>query len=145
VVVTAALVPEAPGDTAFERYARQLASEFGAVGKAPLLDVVQDRLDWIEVRIEPLAAPEGRQDALLCPRLSHGFVLVLDPRLSPADAKEGRDLTAALDRRVAHELGHTYFFTGRPPRRWSRWSPAEEEHADRIGELLLRALGRWMS
>lgn len=106
-------------------------------GPGSLVDLVTSRLDWVELRIRRLAARAGRQDALLCPRATGGFVLVIDPDLSPADIRAGRDRQAALNWRVAHELGHTFFFTGRVPKRWIKWSPDEETEADRFAGLLL--------
>lgn len=77
----------------------------------------------------------------MCPRAAGGFLLVVDPDLSPADIEAGRDQRGAIDWRVAHELGHTFFFTGDTPKRWVRWSPDEETEADRFALLLLDMIG----
>lgn len=139
MVVTGAEVPTPAGDP-LANFAADVACQLGSPGSAGLVDLVPDRFPWIGLRFRELAAREGRQDALLCPRPAGGFLIVIDPNLSPGDVAAGRNLAEALDWRVAHELGHTFFFTGEPPRRWARWTPEEESLVDRFARLLLRKL-----
>jgi hypothetical protein len=142
VVVTDRAIRPLEYRAGLDTYAGVLAAELRP-GRRPgetLLDLVSQRLRWVEVRLEPLAAKVGRQDALTCPRADRGFVIVVDPDLSPRDAAEGRTLRQAHDWRLAHELGHTYFFSGSPARRWVRWSPDEESQADGFASILLRLL-----
>jgi len=121
-------------------YATCLASELAPVCRGRL-SAGLDRLGWVELRMQSLAARDGRQDALLCPRASGGFVIVVDPELSPADRAAGRDWQNALDWRLAHELGHTYFYDrAAPPQRWCSWCTDEEDAADFFAAAFLREL-----
>lgn len=123
-------------------YAASWAAELGPLTYCGGLTTALDGVGRISIRLQHLAASEGRQDALLCPRDGGGFVIVVDPDLSPKDRQAGRDLLAALDWRIAHELGHTYFYDrGAPPQRWSSWSRDEEDAADFFAAALLRELG----
>lgn len=121
-------------------YAASVIAQLSAGPPGPLARLVPAHLDALEVRFQRLSAKDGRQDALLCPRSPGGFLIVVDPELSPLDIAAGRDVEEAIDWRVAHELGHTFFFTGEPPRRWKRWTPHEETLADGFARLVLRQL-----
>lgn len=129
---------------AMEAYAAHVATSLACCGSGSVsLVEAAMRLEWLDVRVRPLAAREGRQDALLCPRRSGGFVVVVDPALAPADRARGLRSDAVLEWRLAHELGHTFFFTrDTPPMRWRAWSPEEEGHADRFASLVLSKLGK---
>jgi hypothetical protein len=137
-VVTAA-APAIRHAEALSAYATTVAA---ALPPCPgRLSTAVSALSWIELRVQHLAARDGRQDALLCPRAGGGFVIVVDPDLSPADRVAGRDAPGAMDWRIAHELGHTFFYDrGRSPRRWSSWRPEEEDAADHFAALLLGEL-----
>jgi hypothetical protein len=137
VVSGTALVGE-PGLGAPAASAAALRQQLALGRGKRLLDAVSESLPWIQVRFERLAAHDGRQDALMCPLAGGGFRIIIDPDLSPADIEAGRDLQEALDWRLAHELGHSFFFApGTPPQRWARWTPAEEREADRLAAILL--------
>lgn len=142
VVVTDEAIRPLEYRVGLDGYARTLAEELRPSRHASqtLLELVSQRFRWVELRLEPLAAKFGRQDALTCPKADRGFVIVIDPDLSPRDAAEGRSPRQVLDWRLAHELGHTYFFSGSPARRWVRWSPDEEHQADSFASVLLRVL-----
>lgn len=90
-------------------------------------------LPWVDVHLQRLSASVGGQDALLCPRAAGGFAIVVDPDTSPRDNGDG-----FIARRVAHELGHTYFYDeGLPRQRWCRWTPDEELWADAFAAILI--------
>ena len=97
----------------------------------------------VTVRFEHLSAPSGRQDALLCPRAQGGFTIVVDPRPSPRDPPNERSANDMAEPhflrwRIAHELGHTFFYDDdQPARRRISWNPAEEEWADLFATYFL--------
>jgi hypothetical protein len=94
-------------------------------------------LGW-EVRTSALGARSGGLQALLLPRLTGGFTVVVDPESTPAQV----DAAPALVRRwrLAHEYGHTFFYTRRPVPRRSRPPTVEEElFCDAFANALLGA------
>lgn len=106
-----------------------------------LVDIVLDEFDWVQLIFRPLGAFTGRQDALTAPRRNGGFLIALDPELAPSDTRAGRSTDEALDLRLAHEIGHTIFYSpGAPPVRWRQWRPQEESYADEFGSQLLKLL-----
>lgn len=91
-----------------------------------------------------LSADVGGQDALLIPTSVGSFRVVVDPRLSvrqywwASSTPSAALLTSVIAFRVAHEIGHTFFFApGRPPRRRTPVTPEEEDFCDRFAAALL--------
>lgn len=124
-------------------YAHDLASllQDGPFTPGSLAEVATRRLPWVRVTFQRLEACQGRQDALTVPTLSGGFHIVLDPERSPRDAESVRPGIHATDWRVAHELGHTYFYLpASPPARWREWRPSEEVDADLFADSLVAQL-----
>lgn len=85
---------------------------------------------------QPLGATDGGLQALLLPRPAGGFTVLVDPRSSPA----GDRSPSLIDRRAAHEIGHTLFYSrGNPPRRMFPPAPHEEQFCDAFAHALLAA------
>jgi len=110
-------------------------------GRDDLAGLLARYVPHVRIRMRYLSAPDGRQDALLCPNVNGGFTIVVDPRPSPRDPTgiSSATLEPSFVRwRIAHELGHVFFYDdSRPARRWTTWSPTEEEWADSFARHLL--------
>jgi len=99
-------------------------------------------LGW-QVQKRHLDADWGGVQALMAPAAS-GFLFVVDPRPSPSCPSRSLNVDAEVleralfCRRLAHELGHVFFYdTGRPARRLLRHSEAEEKYCDAFAAALL--------
>lgn len=84
----------------------------------------------------PLSAASGGLQAALVPS-DAGFVVVVDP--SPVPGAQTRvDALTLLRARIAHELGHAFFYeAGSPPRRAVPPSAREERFCDAFAAALL--------
>lgn len=108
-------------------------------------------LGW-QVQRRHLDADWGGVQALMAPAAG-GFLFVVDPRPSPACPSGSLNVgvevleRAIFSRRLAHELGHVFFYdTGSPARRLLRHSEAEEKYCDAFAAALLlpgRAADGW--
>lgn len=96
-----------------------------------------ERFGWA-IRSERLAALTGGQQAALLPRWTGGFTVVVDPDLTPAERAEQADALTVWRFRVAHELGHTLFYSETaPPRRAFAPSRREEDFCDAFARTTL--------
>jgi hypothetical protein len=99
----------------------------------------------VEIRHADLGVQTGGCEAVLAPRSDDRFVILVDP--TPRDG--WGSITAPLRReiarhrirfRVAHELGHTLFYSrhpGQTPVRFRERAPDEERFCDRFASALL--------
>jgi hypothetical protein len=96
-----------------------------------------EALGWV-VRIAPLGAADGGLQAILMPRLSGGFALVVDPDPTPWQAAAGTLRKGLVEWRTAHEYAHTFFYARRAvPRRAVAACAAEEQFCDAFANALL--------
>jgi IrrE N-terminal-like domain len=99
----------------------------------------------VEAKEADLAASAGGCEAVIAPRSSGGFAVLVDvtPRSGWAGLPCSDHVDTARQRfrfRVAHEIGHTLFYEqpkSRTPRRVHPSSPAEEAFCDRFASALL--------
>ena len=118
-------------------------SEQGPDGQLDVLRLVRARGWHIERR--RLSAANGGLQACLQPSKAHEFSISVDDDPSPMEEWEAianpnrGDLRSALRNfRVAHELGHSFFYRqGLPPSRDDRPSDHEEDYCDRFAAALL--------
>jgi hypothetical protein len=135
--------------------ARRLASavrEGFSVGGESVAEVELwlSKLGW-GVRHARLGASKGGLQAILGP-CSTGFLFTVDDEPTPAERQcweacdsDGEAVAAGLRRwRLAHEIGHVFFYDQeRPPRRLLPQSRAEENFCDVFAaHLLLPSLAR---
>lgn len=123
---------DAPGTAA------RLAGRLGPVGLG-----VSERLAALGYRVEDdeLGAGSGGHQAMLLPHPDGGFLILVDPGLTPADAARGADPARVRDARLWHEFAHSLFYAhGAPPRRAVPTKPHEEAFCDALAEELLRTL-----
>jgi hypothetical protein len=128
------------------------AADFRAtiIGKQGQLEPIRDirafsRRAGVDVREVDLGAAEGGCEAVIAPRDTGGFVVMVDPTprggWSGLQLEHRREVTRQRLRfRVAHELGHTLFYDcqpGRAPSRSSAGSKSEETFCDRFASSLL--------
>jgi hypothetical protein len=94
------------------------------------------------VHLNNLEAPIGGLQAVMAPSM-HGFVFIADTRPGPADRSCAECGEATKDRvnyRLAHELGHVFFYDqATPPRRLARHCDDEEAFCDAFAAALLKA------
>lgn len=94
-------------------------------------------LGW-EVRTASLGAAQSGLQAVLMPRLSGGFALVVDPEPTPEQAAVGVGPEMLFEWRIAHEYAHTFFYARRKvPRRPRQACCAEELFCDAFANALL--------
>lgn len=94
------------------------------------------KLGWT-VRVQDLDAPTGGLQAAMAPS-SDGFIFISDPRPGPDTFGRLPSSRDALNFRLAHELGHVFFYDqGTPPRRLTRESDEEELFCDAFAAALL--------
>ena len=97
------------------------------------------------VQLRDLRAPEGGVQALVAPMEGGGFSIWVDDRPSASEAAAGHPARSGrhgwlTQFRLAHEWGHTLFFTGTRLRRRSTCATeSEEEFCD---EFAYEVLGR---
>lgn len=94
-----------------------------------------------------LSADVGGQDALLIPTSAGSFQIVVDPRLSARqywwapDRPSKTLIDSVIAFRIAHEIGHTFFYApgtpGSPPRRRTPLTPQEEDFCDLFAAALV--------
>lgn len=124
----------------------------GAEAVSPVVDAVRDwwsregvagceaqmaRLGWA-VRGTQLGAASGGLQALLLPRLSGGFTVVVDPDRTPAQIASQVDPVLVRQWRLAHEYAHTFFYRQRDvPRRGGRPGQSEEVFCDLFADQIL--------
>ena len=106
---------------------------------------------WRVVDRELMGVGGSVRQAALLPSRSSTFVMSVDPRWSVPETWEAvlfspKRGTAAIRRaRLAHELGHTFFYRwplqGEPPRRAVPGTPAEEVFCDAFATELLAPKG----
>jgi hypothetical protein len=113
---------------------------------SPLLDIAAfARAAGVEVTNADLAAGIGGCEAVIAPRESGGFAVLVDPTpvggWPELNAARRADLARRRFRfRAAHEVGHTLFYvrvSGRAPVRLSGSSSAEESFCDWFASSLL--------
>lgn len=96
-----------------------------------------EALGW-DVRVAPLGAADGGLQAMLMPRLSGGFALVVDPDPTPRQAAAGTRREGLVEWRTAHEYAHTFFYARRAvPRRAVAPCVTEERFCDAFANALL--------
>jgi hypothetical protein len=84
-----------------------------------------------------LQAASGGTQALLVPLSPGGFAIMIDPDATPGPQQQA-DAVVLHDIRVAHELGHTFFYSpGSPPSRRRPPDIAEERFCDEFAAVLL--------
>lgn len=94
-------------------------------------------LGW-EVRTARLGAERSGLQAVLMPRLSGGFVFVLDTAPTTGQAAAGAGGPRLLEWRLAHEYAHTFFYARRlVPRRPRPACREEEVFCDAFANALL--------
>ncbi len=94
-------------------------------------------LGW-GTRRATLDAANGGLQALLLPRLTGGFTVVIDPDRTPAQHLADVDPDVLWQWRTAHEYAHTFFYTQQPvPGRALPMTRAEEEFCDAFANVLL--------
>ncbi len=116
------------------------ASVLEHLGLAPQdgrdLEAIFSALGWL-VRSEPMGARDGRHEAMLIPRSDGGFVVFVDPDLTPAERAASSSPATIRRLRLAHELGHCLFYSATsPPRRAIPVTPAEEQFCDAFARAL---------
>ncbi len=108
------------------------------VSVTPATDVFElaEELD-IPIRFCELDAKRGGLQACLVPNFDHPFEILCDTWSEPAQDDP-------IPQRIAHELGHTFFYdwTKCPPMHVTRPSIEEEEFCDRFAERLITNLGK---
>jgi hypothetical protein len=99
-------------------------------------------MGW-RVQVRPLDAPENGLQAAMAPT-EDGFVFVADDRPTPRQAEACESETseqlarALVNLRLAHELGHVFFYDRScPAARMTPVSPAEEDFCDTFAEALV--------
>ncbi len=94
-------------------------------------------LGW-SVEYRQLDAVRGGHQALLVPRPTGGFHVVVDPDPTPAQHACGVESHTVIRWRVAHEYAHTFFYAHRHvPRRPTPPSADEEAFCDDFANELL--------
>lgn len=125
------------------QHVRQLA--MGAHGQPDPLRLVEG-LGW-GLSFSALAADTNGLDAVLVPRDDGSFDCLVDPRLASSErwqaageppASAQQLVEATLRFRVAHEIGHLFFYsTESPSRHIGRVTADEEAFCDRFAMALL--------
>ncbi|MEX2226561.1 MAG: ImmA/IrrE family metallo-endopeptidase [Dehalococcoidia bacterium] len=133
-----------------DRVAEQLAlevREFSLVGSASWsgpcdFQQVCERAGF-RISYVPLEAGTGGHEALLVPRLDGSFDILVDDDPPPPDSLlaecEGDTDEQRAQYRIAHEIGHSFFYdrSSAPPRRLIPPSPQEERFCDLFASALL--------
>ena len=90
-----------------------------------------------------MEAPEDGVRAMLLPMVRGGFT-VLSILVPPQpESRAGRDMALIRLTRLAHELGHSFFYApGAPPRRLFPIGPEEERFCDAFAAALGRTRSR---
>lgn len=132
-----------------ESIALQLASDVRQLAVDRKLRCDLDKLcvlGGFRYRSVPLDTTAGGHEALLVPRVEGGFEILVDPlpaaSLSFDDGrKQERLWRRRLRFRIAHEIGHSFFYDRRcrPARRLLPHSDAEEVFCDQFASALLVA------
>lgn len=94
----------------------------------------------IGVRDDRIGSGRGGHEALLIPTDMGSFRIVVDSTMGRARARQDPVQRHRRRFRVAHELGHTLFYTasaGQPVRRFEGGSRAEEDFCDEFARCLL--------
>jgi hypothetical protein len=132
--------PAAPLSEA-RRLGRLLRSDLDARDAAtPELDAFVGEFGWT-VREDLLRAPTGGVQAMLLPRASGGFSIVVDPRPAPGRQQQVRP-RVLRNLRIAHEIAHAFFYEkGSPPRRKFENDQNEERFCDEFAAALLHRPG----
>lgn len=117
-----------------------------AVGRSTAPPSLLELAGW-ELRVAELSADVGGQDALLIPTSAGSFQIVVDPRLSARqywwspDRPSRTLIDSVIAFRIAHEIGHTFFYApgtpGSPPRRRTPLTPQEEDFCDLFAAALV--------
>lgn len=131
-----------PPVTGAERVAERVLAEVGP-RLAPAAGPLALRLVGLGLRVEEddLGASVGGHQAMLVPAPGGGFVLLVDPELTPQERASRADLVAVHETRLLHELGHALFYApGAPPRRVVPAAGHEEEFCDAFASALGRRL-----
>jgi hypothetical protein len=138
------------------RLAESLRTEFVGAKAASPLDRIAARLGCT-IEEHELGAVEGGVQADLTPDAREDrFLIRVDPRPRRGWAFCSRHLRSEVRRRrrrfrVAHELGHTFFYSrtpGRQPQRRAPWTRLEEDFCDDFARALLipsEAVARYYS
>lgn len=93
-------------------------------------------LGWT-VQLQNLEAPEGGLQAVMGPVVD-GFVFIADSRPAASESTEASSTEALVNYRLAHELGHVFFYDhSLPPRRLARQSDEEEVFCDVFAAALV--------
>jgi hypothetical protein len=94
-------------------------------------------LGWV-AQLAELRADSGGVEACTLPCPDVGFRFLIDPR--PRSGGEGSspaDMSRAAEFRLAHEIGHTFFYRpGAPPTRAAPPTKAEERFCDAFATAL---------
>ncbi|MCU1358638.1 MAG: hypothetical protein JWM89_4056 [Acidimicrobiales bacterium] len=114
---------------------------------AGLVDLLPSALEAtgaFTVDMRRLSAKFDREDALLLPRLSGGFRIVVDPDVSPSDRAhahlypDDQSFVAATHAwRIAHEVGHSRYYHASSGDRVVSYVDREEVVADLFAAHLL--------
>ena len=95
----------------------------------------------LRVREEDLGAGHGGHQAMLLPHPDGGFLILVDPALTTAEAAVGADPVRVREFRLWHEFAHSLFYApGMPPQRVLPVAAHEEAFCDAFAEALVRAL-----
>lgn len=95
----------------------------------------------MQVRIDNLGADDGGHQAMLLPHPDGGFLILVDPELTPAETAAGADPARVREHRLWHEFAHALFYSpGDPPRRVLPVAAHEEAFCDALAEALVRVL-----
>jgi hypothetical protein len=119
---------------------------FGRDSDAPLIDLeAVARQAGVEIRRASFGAAPGGTEAILLPRDDGGFTAAIDPVPPGGWGSMPPGLLRGVEEhrtrfRIAHELGHTFFYcrsAGRPRRRESPGRSSEERFCDEFARALL--------
>lgn len=96
------------------------------------------------IRVAELSTGGRGLEALLIPLPDGAFEVVIDAKPDALPGDEGFSAGSALVRRlrIAHELGHSLFYShGKPARRLTRPTKDEEEFCDEFARTLVGSSG----